>query len=288
MERDLEIKNLLEQGKTIKYISEFLGVNHKVVEKVKKQGRYYTNMNTGEIIFTSKKISYEEQLFNYLCFMEKITEGNFFNQQKNKIIQGRALNPRLSVYLEVQPSQIYRWAKKELRLFGCNENGKADDQLSTDGLLFLVNEGLKFSKNSYKIDENGLLRGYKLWYVEVSPQWLFYLKTYIYTYLSWKKTNKNVNDREFYAYIRSDSKFEWNEYTYINTRVAIQYGKWFFRQFKKHKENVIKDALNKAINSDEWSNSEIDVPMYIYLEKDAYYNNLLTSEQKERVKPYIF
>lgn len=143
MSRDIKIKELIEQGKTIKYISEFMGVNHKVVEKVRKQGKYYLNINTKSIIFTSKSISIEEQIFNYI--------DNYNSDFKYT-------QSIMSNFLKVNEKQFFRWKSKEDRLIGCDKYGNIDDKIKNECNIFLseyeniiINKNYKIIPKNYKI-----------------------------------------------------------------------------------------------------------------------------------------
>lgn len=295
MNKELLIKKDLDLGVTWSEIGKKYGVAQSTIKKIKEQGRYYFDMCTGEIVFSSKKVKIKEQQFNYLCYMNEITDGVALNKQSNSIISQRAINPRLAVYLGVNKSQTHRWSKKEQRLFGCDKDGVADKDLDMFCYDFLAKEEIIFSQRAYYIDNAGMLRGYKLWYVDVSREWLYYLKPYIYAYMDWIKYKKGADIKEFYEYIKD--KFPTDEYCYINTRVAIEYGRWFTKQLTKYNFDYIKSVIELYTKADwdmtdkdyeELDNLELYVPRTFYLEKGAYYSNLLTKEQKKMVEEYIY
>lgn len=294
MNKDLEIKKLLEQGKTIKYISELLRINHKVVEKVKKQGRYYLDINTGMIVFTSKKVSIEEQQFNYLCYKNNLEDKYLFEFQKNDIVRNRADNPRLAVYLGVNSSQTHRWSKKDMRLFGCDKYGKADDVLYICASQFMLLETKKFQENAYYIDKNGLVKGYKLWYVQISQGWLYYLKKYAYDYVHIKQ--KGGSSEDYYNFVKNKYVDD-SEYLTINSRVGKQLGKWIIKQLSKYSFDYISESIELELtpywemDDNFWKrrdNNDLYVPNIFYVEKGAYYNNLLSEEYREKVSKYIY
>lgn len=51
---ELEIFKLLQKGKSIRQIASLLDVSKKRVEMVKSQGRVYLDLDTKDIVFTSK------------------------------------------------------------------------------------------------------------------------------------------------------------------------------------------------------------------------------------------
>lgn len=294
MNKELLIKKDLDLGVTWSEIGKKYGVAQGTIKKIKEQGRYYFDMCSGEIVFSSKKVKIKEQQFNYLCYMNDITDGVTLKKQSNSIISQRAINPRLAVYLGVAGSQTHRWSKKEQRLFGCGKDGVADKDLKMFCCDFLTKEEIIFSQRAYYIDNAGMLRGYNLWYVDVSREWLYYLKDYIYTYMDWIEHSKVTDIKEFYEYTKN--KFPTDKYCYINTRVAIEYGKWFKKQLTKYNFDYIKNAIELYTKADWYMTGkdcekldslELTIPRTFYLEKGAYYSNLLTSEQKDIVKQYL-
>lgn len=295
MNKELLIKEDLDKGISWGEISQKYNIGKSTIQKVKEQGRYYFDMCSGEIVFSSKKVKIKEQQFNYLCHMNDITDGVALKKQGNSIISQRAINPRLAVYLGVEGSQTHRWSKKKQRFFGCDKDGIADKDLKMFCCDFLAKEEIVFSNNAYYIDNFGMLKGYKLWYVDVSREWLYYLKPYIYTYIDWIKYKKGADIKEFYEYTKD--KFPTDEYCYINTRVAIEYGRWFTKQLTKYNFEYIKGALNLYTKAewdmtdddyDKLNSLELYVPRVFYLEKRAYYSNLLTKEQKAMVEEYMY
>lgn len=295
MNKELLIKKDLNLGLSWDKISNKYKVGKSTIKKIVEQGRYYLDIITGEIIFTSKKISKEEQQYNYLCYMNDITDGDTFSKQKNSLISKRAINPRLAVYIGVDSRQTNRWSKKEKRLFGCDENGKADSELDMFGYSFMILEESTFSNKSYHIDKKGMVKGYKLWYVEVSRKWLYYIKNYIYSYIKWIKVNKDKDVNEFYEY--ANKIYHEDEYCYINARVSVEYGKWLIKQLNKYSFDYIKKAIDLNTKAEwdmtdedynELNKLDINIPTIFYLEKDAYYTNLLSSEYKEMVSKYIY
>lgn len=110
---ELEIFKLLQKGKSIRQIASLLGVSKKRVEMVKKQGKHYLNLYTGEIVFTSKSISLEEQQTHYLFWFCETQNDNVFKVQTDKFISKRTENFRLSVFLDKHQTTIKRWRKKK-------------------------------------------------------------------------------------------------------------------------------------------------------------------------------
>ncbi len=295
MTKELLIKQDLDLGLSQRKVAEKYNVSRKVVENIIKQGKYYFDLNSGEIIFTSKKIKENEQLFNYLCYRDEIANGNFFKFNRIKLLQDRPINARLADYLGVNRSQPSRWAKKPQRLFGCDEYGRANELLVNKAVDFIYNENEQFLKNRpYEVDEKGYLRGYKLWYVELTPEWLYYLKNYAFDYVNWNRKNKDKSIKEFYSYTKE--RYRDNKYYYINTRAGIWLGKWIIKSMETYNYEYITEAIN--LKSKGWwyktdedyekeEDMEITIPSIIYIEKGAYYSDLLTSEQKAMIKNFI-
>lgn len=293
MNKELLIKEDLDNGMSWVDISKKYNIGKSTIQKIKEQGRYYFEICSGEIVFSSKKVDIKEQQFNYLCYQNQKTNGEIFEHNTNSILKNRAINTRLSVYIGVNRSQTSRWSKKSIRLFGCNKSGDEDPELIMCRHDFIFRESEYLSK-TYYIDDNGMLKGYKLWYVSVSKGWLYYLKDYIYAYMDWIEHSKVTDIKEFYEYTKN--KFPTDKYCYINTRVAIEYGRWFTKQLTKYNFDYIKSAIELYTKADWYmtvkdceklDSLELTIPRTFYLEKGAYYSNLLTSEQKDIVKQYL-
>lgn len=290
MKKALLIKQDLDLGLSWGKIAKKYGVGKSTIKNIKDNGRYYRDINTGKDIFTAKKISEKEQQFNYLCFHDKKHNGSLFKFNQIQIFRDRAVNPRLADFLGVSPRQTNRWSKKEQRLFGCDGNGVADSELVEKALEFAYYESQQFLKNRpYEYDDNGCLRGYKLWYVDLTPELLYYVKKYAFAYAVWKKENQDKGSDEFVKYV--NDKFQENEYRFYNTRVGIVLGKWIIKNMKTYSFDYIKEVINYS-SKGWWEDVEekyyeLSLPPIIYVETEAYYSGLLNQEQMEFVKQYM-
>lgn len=291
MNRDLQIKELLDQKKTIKEISKLMGVNHKVVEKVKKQGRYYLDIKTGEIIFTSKKISFEEQAFNYICFKYGVENGYLYALSGSKIIQTRSANPRLAVYIGVNSSQTHRWSKKDMRLFEVDEQGEVVESLEDYAVEFELTEKDKFKETQYYIDDNGMVKGYRLSYITLSRYHLKHIKKYALFYIEYRNSLTQTlkeNKRQFYLMCKIKFEDDDAKFMYINTTIGIELGRWILAMGEKYKYEYILKSINHACNNDVTDPYYLEVPKYFYINKRAYYGDLLSEEYKEMVAEYLY
>lgn len=288
MNRDLQIKELLDQKKTIKEISKLMGVNHKVVEKVKKQGRYYLDIKSGEIIFTSKKISFEEQAFNYICFKYGVENGYLYALSGSKIIQTRSANPRLAVYIGVDPRQTNRWSKKDMRLFEVDEQGEVIESLEDYAVEFELTEKDKFKETQYYIDDNGMVKGYRLSYITLSRYHLKHIKKYALFYIEYRNSLTQTlkeNKRQFYLMCKIKFEDDDAKFMYINTTIGIELGRWILAMGEKYKYEYILKSINHACNNDI---TDPYYPKYFYINKRAYYSDLLSEEYKEMVAEYLY
>lgn len=291
MNRDLQIKELLDQKKTIKEISKLMGVNHKVVEKVKKQGRYYLDIKSGEIIFTSKKISFEEQAFNYICFKYGVENGYLYALSGSKIIQTRSTNPRLAVYIGVNSSQTHRWSKKDMRLFEVDEQGEVIESLEDYAVEFELTEKDKFKETQYYIDDNGMVKGYRLSYITLSRYHLKHIKKYALFYIEYRNSLTQTlkeNKRQFYLMCKIKFEDDDAKFMYINTTIGIELGRWILAMGEKYKYEYILKSINHACNNDVTDPYYLEVPKYFYINKRAYYGDLLSEEYKEKVAEYLY
>lgn len=104
MNKDLQIKQDLDNGLGIISISKKYNIGVSRVQKVKKNGAYYLNLKTQEVIFTSKKISIEQQITHYIV-----------NEKLNKV--------NLAKYFNTTTRTISRWIESKPPLVLCSKEG---------------------------------------------------------------------------------------------------------------------------------------------------------------------
>lgn len=104
MNKDLQIKQDLDNGLGIISISKKYNIGVSRVQKVKKNGAYYKNLKTQEVIFTSKKISIEQQITHYIV-----------NEKLNKV--------NLAKYFNTTTRTISRWIESKPPLVLCSKEG---------------------------------------------------------------------------------------------------------------------------------------------------------------------
>lgn len=90
-----EIWKDLQRGISWKKIADKYRVGISMIQKVKQQGKYYLNLDTGEEEFSAKKIPIERQIYHYLLYRNEIK--NYEELEK---------------YLNVTRSTIFRWRDK--------------------------------------------------------------------------------------------------------------------------------------------------------------------------------
>lgn len=109
---ELEIFKLLQKGTSIRQIASLLDVGVKKVRIVKEQGRFYLDLDTKDIVFTSKAIPTEEQIFHYI-----MTETQADFTSIVKFIDNK------------HSATVRRWRNKEIKLVGCDEQGNIDENI---------------------------------------------------------------------------------------------------------------------------------------------------------------
>lgn len=95
MDREEDIWKDLRRGMSLRAVAEKYGLKKDKVNSIKKQGKYYLNLDTGEEEFSAKKISIERQIYHYL-----LSKGEIRDHKK------------LEEYLEVDRSTLFRWKDK--------------------------------------------------------------------------------------------------------------------------------------------------------------------------------
>lgn len=293
-DRDWLVIQDLKNGLTWNEIQRKHKVSATTIKKIIKQGTYYFDAETGNIIFSAKNIKLEEQVFHYLNYLDSISNGGFFQQQSNSLISRRAINPRLAAFLNVNRSQTQRWSKKPQKLFECDSYGNVEVRVSQSYNSFMLKEVETFAKNAYYVDEYNRLKGYKLWYVYVSQKWLYHLRPYIFEFVAWRLDNGQPKVSDFFTMLKEKNIKD--DYWYINAQVAMEYGEWVmnkldvytYEQIKQAIDITVKDIRERTIEENNYLEYiDIDLPTVFYIEKRAYYSNILTKEQKAMVEKYL-
>lgn len=291
MNKELEIKEKYDKGATVYSLSKEYSMDKKTIKKIIKQGKYYLDIKSGEIIFTSKKISFEEQTFNYICFKYGVENGYLYALSGSKIIQTRSANPRLAVYIGVNSSQTHRWSKKDMRLFEVDEQGEVIESLEDYAVEFELTEKDKFKETQYYIDDNGMVKGYRLSYITLSRYHLKHIKKYALFYIEYRNSLTQMlkeNKRQFYLMCKIKFEDDDAKFMYINTTIGIELGRWILAMGEKYKYEYILKSINHACNNDITDPYYLEVPKYFYINKRAYYSDLLSEEYKERVAEYLY
>lgn len=286
---ELLIKQDLDDGIGMLSIAKKYGVGTSMVQKVKKQGKYYLDIKSGEIIFSAKKISFEEQAFNYLCFKYE-DSGYLYTDTDSSTICSKKATSRLSVYLNVSRSQTTRWANKSQRLFEVDENGEVSDALEEYSMEFEKTEKDKFRDRQYYIDEFGLLKGYKLAYIMVSPYHLRHVVKYATLYIDYINSLNGKRERKimYYTMCKREYADDDGKYLFINSVVGKELGRWMLKMLEKYSYKYIMQSIRHACDYENMMIEYLAVPHIFYFRKKAYYDNLLTEEQKKMVEEYIY
>lgn len=286
---ELEIYNKLTSGASINGLAREYGVDKKKIRSIRENGKYYLNLTTGEIIFTSKAISFDEQLFHQLYVNLEINDLKGM-LGKPEIILERAVIPRLANFLmglygydynkkKSIETKLRGWAKKKDKLVGCDENGAINLKIEEIQFEFICSEIIIISKNYY-LDDRGLPKGWGLWYVTITDKWLYYLKDYINRLLKDSKlTEKELKETSYNIILEKLKKTEdielktalkkQLELNFINSKVA-------YRLVKKYGDKVYSN-----INSN-------DKYRILYLDTTAFYKKLIPDEMEKILLEYIY
>ena len=290
---ELEIYNKLTSGASINGLAREYGVDKKKIRSIRENGKYYLNLITGEIKFTAKAIAFEEQLFHYIynALGDDLTDliGRAYGKPEKLLT--RAIVPRLACFMighfkydyskkKSFEVKLWGWAKKKDKLVGCDENGTITQAITDILEKFQKSEVETISKNYY-LDENGLPRGWNLWSVKISDEWLYYLKKYI---------NESLKNKDFLL---------------NKTELAQIFLNKFLKEKKETKDINLIQELNKNIKHNYMNSwvacllikkygNEVFNRLYsddkyriLYLEKSAYYNGLVPPEMEKILIEYL-
>lgn len=296
---DKDILMLIEQGYTDTKIRKEYCIDNKRTKSIRElyliNEGWYIDINTNKVVFTSKKITFDEQLFHFLfknlILYDKPTE-TMLQQDKNLLIKSRKPITRLACYLSVKLSKDYEtlvrncrnWSKKEVKLVGYNINKKTIKIDFYDFALdFIQNESFYMSTKSYYYDEiTGYPRGYKLWYIYLTPCFMKYVAP-----VAWESVKSNNIKSKFISEYTNNHKND--KFAYIKSLVGFQLGRWI-----KHKlnQNIQKEdiqfLIEEYINLSKTIYKGIELQTIFYCELGAYYSGILTNDMKNKVKELLF
>lgn len=280
MTEDITIKKELDNGVGILSIAKKYNIGVSRVQKVKTQGRYYLDLLSGEIIFASKKISLEEQVFHYLS--QDIALNTLY-VEKDIFLKNRAVVPRITNFmiaymnlgihnrnsLETRFRGYYN--KKTLKLVGCNENGDVDSYFLEVLIDFISGEQSTISKNYY-LDEHGMPRGWGLWSLYISEQWETYLMIYIKCCLS----NKFKTDAQLRKYMLK----KWQDVALKNNIDD--------KTLKKHlKYNYINSLVALKLIRKFKGKVDLSIDRILWMDLRAYRKGLVSKEFTEIIKEHL-
>lgn len=311
---ELNIKNDLDNGFTWDHIVEKYNVSRTKIQKIKNNGRWYVDMSTGETVFTSKSISIHEQVFHYIASQIELYDKASVYIDKLKIVKDRVVAPRICNWLmgEFNISHEHResmerkcrgWLKKDVKLVKCVD-GEVEDDIKRYACSFCCNEESTISKNYY-LDENLAPRGWRLWSLKVSEDWLIYLSQYIQVYLSrgasesdlrdymYKKIQEEIAEDKILYSIEGISEDEIKElidkkykkrlyYNFINSRVAIRVVEYIRKVYPYSTDEMIISNLRTNIDR-----RTIYLNPLLYMDITAYKQGLLSSEYRSIVESIL-
>lgn len=185
---EYQILQLILQEKNnyqiIKYFKETdKTIDKKKINNIRKNGSWYIDVMTNELVFTEKKISIEEQIFHYLYKVLKEKENKY---GRTSTISNRKIHKRIALWIALNGefeteeerekiiSRCDKWLKKETKLVGYDKEIKEIlREISVLKDVFDETEVTLFSESYIYDKETGYPRGYGLSYSDL------YLKPYL-------------------------------------------------------------------------------------------------------------
>lgn len=208
---------------TLSELAEKYNTTIRKVRTMKDSGAWYTDLETGELVGCSFKIS-EEQQYYYVIrkFMEMYEDTQITHDEKAKIIAQKSLNVRIATFLNINPRTTSRWNDKR--------------PLVSEGVYsiqsFLFSKYLEYQNELmgefFDVDRE-FIRGHKLYYVNYGQDdgFTYYINQNAFKYYeSENKDEKTFIDRAIVIGAGSDEKGV-NPYVVIlSAKTGIQLAKW--------------------------------------------------------------
>lgn len=137
MKIEEEIWKDLRRGMSLRAIAEKYGSTRDKVSLIKKQGKYYINLDTGKEEFSAKKISIERQIYHYLLSKGEIREHKkleeylgvdrstlFRWKDKPKLVDMSIIMDRVNEFLEIQSVVVSKERKNKIGLYFLYQDNK--------------------------------------------------------------------------------------------------------------------------------------------------------------------
>lgn len=283
---EYKILNALKEGLSMYQISKIFKVDKKKVKNIKENGKWYINLYTNELVFTSKKITIEEQVFYYLYnllekeqgksnFSEFLKEESYIKERKiSSTLKKKRLHLRVALWLvageeeniNMMSSKCNYWLnKKEDKLVGYNlEFETINKEILELGEEFKKTEMEVFEKSYFYDEEVGYPRGYKLWFIDIykRPQLLYHSLNWVKEYISFDgndKTFKLLMIIRFYQEVKRE--FDYDISLFEFSKLNNEEKKIYIDKLKEYKKEKGIEAffcrfnLKIAIELGKWGRS---------------------------------
>ena len=279
MKHELDVSDIymsLEEGLTLKEVSEKHKVSITKVVNVRDNFRGYKDLDTGEFIMTVKNISWQQQYF-YMIYdkvlkNEEYTKNNNTLTEKEKVMFSKSLSVRLATYLGVNRSTVTRWIKSKYRL------------------VTIMNYNMRHAiLGKYIVEQEGIMRGmysgyflkgHKLYYANYTSNGKFAY------YINKKCKSFYESDVSEYEFINSTMKNNEETEPYIaglSAKLGIELCKWVRRQ--ESNGYSYEECLKCLASQEEYSKIEyignLIPPSVIYYETKGFV--FLSEQQKAKI-----
>lgn len=294
---EYKILNALKEGLSMYQISNIFKVDKKKIKNIKENGKWYIDLATNELVFTSKKITIEEQAFYYLYKLleeeqekssfNEYLKGNYIKERKlSSTLKKKKLHLRVALWLvagedesiNMMSSKCNYWLNKEDKLVGYNlEVETINKEILELGEEFKKTEMEVFEKSYFYDEEVGYPRGYKLWFIDIykRPQLLYHSLKWIKEYITFDgndKIFKLLMIVKFYQEVKGEFDYDISLLEFSKLNVEEQ--KIYIDKLKEYKKEKGIEAffcrlnLKIAIELGKWGKSLLKKGYRI---EDIYY-----------------
>lgn len=260
----------IETGEyTLKELAEKYDTTIRKVRTMKDSGAWYIDLETGELVGCSFKIS-EEQQYYYIIkkFMKMYEDTQITNDEKGKVIADKSLNVRIATFLNVNPSTSNRWNNKRPLV---SESKYSIQSTIFSSYLEYQNElmGMFFET------DKEFIRGHKLYYVNYGQDdgFAYYINQNCFKYYeSENKDEKTFIER---AIVRGSDSEEGNVNPYVvvlSAKTGIQLAKWIERKvvegYSYEECKMCLKSMERFTNME--YNGRLSPPSVIYYETRGF------------------
>lgn len=263
---DSEIYKLLQDGRSLKSISEDYGISRNKVRRVRDNATEYINIDTGEVEIFGYKGDYKEDMFHILydyCLNKEyyLKEHHETLKERIPLVYQKSLLKRLGDYCEISYDKAIRLKSSEpyitLETYDIKNCIVAEYDSKFEQ---------EFRSNYYYVDDMGFYKGFKLYYINYHslPEFSYYINLKVFSIMD------SLEEVNYDTFVNKTKGGDFKEY--LASKVAVLIHKWSLTKIREgYKEDEIRRCLksNERYTKIEYA-GDLSVPYAIYYETRGF------------------